>query len=269
MRSLVGQLTGLASRNRSALAVGLVIALLSSGTAAAVSVVLGGVNTSSNLTTFKSGRNGAVLQVSNTNSSGGAGAKGLGITVPAGRAPITVNANAGKATNLNADRLDGLDASAFLPTSGQAADSQALDGIDSTGFVRGNGVMRHAAVALPPFGANPHGEFFLGYSFVDLHVPSPHIGLYYGCPNSQLTTNGYVSVRNEGSETVNVFVDNGQLDPIFFQLSPDGSQHDVPTLAAGEHLSIQVQGAGMVTFEVYSKHRANDCHVQGQAWFAY
>lgn len=44
------------------------------------------------------------LQVTN----GGTGS-GLGITVRAGRSPIVVNSTAGKARNLNADRLDGID----------------------------------------------------------------------------------------------------------------------------------------------------------------
>jgi len=38
---------------------------------------------------------------------------GLAITVKPGKAPITVNADAGKATNLNADKLDGKDSTAF------------------------------------------------------------------------------------------------------------------------------------------------------------
>src|SRR5688572_4406215 len=112
MRSMVRRMMAAASRNRAALVVGLLVALTSSGTAAAVSTVLGGVNTTGSLTTFRSGRNGLVLQVTNTNSNGGTSARGLGITVPSGRAPIVINAGAGKATNLNADLLDGQDASA-------------------------------------------------------------------------------------------------------------------------------------------------------------
>jgi hypothetical protein len=38
---------------------------------------------------------------------------GLQIVVPAGKAPITVPAGAGKATNLNADALDGKDSTSF------------------------------------------------------------------------------------------------------------------------------------------------------------
>jgi hypothetical protein len=50
-------------------------------------------------------------------------------------APFTVNSNV-KVAKLNADMVDGKHASAFLPAMGKAADSDKLDGIDSTGFLR-------------------------------------------------------------------------------------------------------------------------------------
>jgi hypothetical protein len=52
---------------------------------------------------------GRSLQITNT----GTGA-GLGITVEGGNPPIVVDPSAGKATNLNADELDGLSSTAFL-----------------------------------------------------------------------------------------------------------------------------------------------------------
>src|SRR4051794_29601472 len=42
----------------------------------------------------------------------------LQLVVPAGQPPLRVNATAGKATNLNADKLDGQDSSAFAQRSG-------------------------------------------------------------------------------------------------------------------------------------------------------
>jgi hypothetical protein len=63
---------------------------------------------------LSSGVNGSVLQVTNTNATGGTSARGLAIAVPAGRAPIVVGATAGKATNLNADKLDGIDSTGFV-----------------------------------------------------------------------------------------------------------------------------------------------------------
>ena len=52
--------------------------------------------------------------------------------------PMTVDSQV-KVDNLNADMLDGLHASAFLPANGKAADANKLDGLDSTQFVVGDG----------------------------------------------------------------------------------------------------------------------------------
>ncbi len=102
------------SRNKVTFITAIVVALLSSTTAVAASyLVVGSSSSSTKTTTLKSSVNGAVLSIRNTNASGGASARGLSITVPSGRAPIVVNSSAGKATYLNADRLDGLDSTAF------------------------------------------------------------------------------------------------------------------------------------------------------------
>jgi hypothetical protein len=99
---------------RATFVIALMVALVSSGTAAAVSyLVLGTTNTAGATTTLNSGVNGPVLQLTNTNTGGGTKVRGLGINVPAGRAPIKVSAGAGKATNLDADKLDGLDSTKF------------------------------------------------------------------------------------------------------------------------------------------------------------
>src|ERR687886_786198 len=47
------------------------------------------------------------------NKSTGTGATALNLNVAANKPPLTVNSTAGKATNLNADKLDGLDSTAF------------------------------------------------------------------------------------------------------------------------------------------------------------
>jgi hypothetical protein len=71
---------------------------------------LGKTNQVNALSTLK-GNSGKNLQITNT----GTG-KGLGITVGAGKAPIAVNAAAGKANNLNADKIDGYDSAALQKT---------------------------------------------------------------------------------------------------------------------------------------------------------
>jgi hypothetical protein len=64
--------------------------------------------------TMQGTESGPALQV--TQQSNNAGASGVGVTVPTGKAPLTVNSTAGKATNLNADRIDGKDSTEFSPT---------------------------------------------------------------------------------------------------------------------------------------------------------
>lgn len=58
---------------------------------------------------------GPVLKVENTQNS--FARRGIDITVPAGQPPIAVNADAGRASNLNADKLDGLSDEDFLSAS--------------------------------------------------------------------------------------------------------------------------------------------------------
>jgi hypothetical protein len=57
---------------------------------------------------------GKALQLTNTGT--GTGATALGLNVASGHPPFTVNSGT-KVMNLNADRLDGLDSTAFVPSS--------------------------------------------------------------------------------------------------------------------------------------------------------
>ena len=69
---------------------------------------LGKTNKVNAQTTLTGKVNGKSLQLTNSGSG-----PALGITVRAGKAPLVVSANAGKAINLNADKLDGHDSSFF------------------------------------------------------------------------------------------------------------------------------------------------------------
>jgi hypothetical protein len=101
---------------------------------------------------------GKTLQLTNNDTSNAA-STALGLNVASGHAPFTVNTGI-KVAGLNADKLDGIDSTGFLPktgtaansaklggqlpsyylpATGKAADSDKLDGIDSTGFVQGRG----------------------------------------------------------------------------------------------------------------------------------
>jgi hypothetical protein len=96
--------------------------------------LLGRPNSATSQTALSAPIANKALQVTNTSTA--AGASGIGITVGTNKAPLAVNATAGKATNLNSDKLDGLDSTAFLRTTGKAADSNMLDGLDSGTFGR-------------------------------------------------------------------------------------------------------------------------------------
>lgn len=92
---------------------------------------LGQLNTIDRVSQLAGAVAGPLLVVDN-NGSGPA----MDLRVEPGKAPLRVNATAGKATNLDADRIDGQDASAFLPAGGKARDAETLDGKDSADFAR-------------------------------------------------------------------------------------------------------------------------------------
>ena len=74
-------------------------------------LILGKPNSASSTTSLSAPVTGRALQVSNTKTS--AGATALGLNVASGHPPFTVNSG-GKVANLNADKLDSLDSSAFF-----------------------------------------------------------------------------------------------------------------------------------------------------------
>jgi len=149
--------------------VALFVALGGAGMAATGgSFILGQPNTATTNTSLSAPvAGGKTLQVTNNDTSNAA-STALGLTVASGHAPFTVNTGI-KVTNLNADKLDGIDStgflsktgtavdssklggqppSHFLPVAGKAADADKLDGIDSTGFIQGNGKANAAALML-------------------------------------------------------------------------------------------------------------------------
>jgi hypothetical protein len=76
------------------------------------SLILGQSNSATSNTSLSAPvPGGKALQLTNNDSTAGA-SSALGLTVAAGHAPLTVNSTAGKASNLNADKLDGFNASA-------------------------------------------------------------------------------------------------------------------------------------------------------------
>jgi hypothetical protein len=98
---------------------------------------LGQINTSNAISTLVGAVSGSNLKIENTGTN--ANATALELKVPQGNAPLTVNAGAGKATNLNADRLDDWEASSFADgVGGKATNAELLDGQDSSAFLGAN-----------------------------------------------------------------------------------------------------------------------------------
>lgn len=79
---------------------------------------LGKINTVNAITQLVGGRAGAMLLVDNNSKA--PSARAIDLRVEPGRTPMTVNADAGKALNLNADKLDDRDTGDFV-TRGQAS----------------------------------------------------------------------------------------------------------------------------------------------------
>jgi phosphoribosylcarboxyaminoimidazole (NCAIR) mutase len=155
-------------------------------------------------------------------------------------------------TAANAQLLDGLDSTAFLPVAGTAANAEQLDGLDSAAFVQGNGQAAGGAVAIAP---NTVG--------VPLLVPDV-LSLTYVCP-ANLADNGALFFTNSTDGTVNVFVESGGANPTTSVL-PGNQTTSLPlALPTGDSFHIQFHGAfGVATIDVATVHRA-DCLVQAQA----
>jgi hypothetical protein len=89
------------------------------------------------LSTLTGTLSGSVLKVDN-NGTGTA----LFLETASGKPPLQVPSTAGKASNLNADKLDGREASSFANgVGGKATDADKLDGNDSSAFVKNTGTM--------------------------------------------------------------------------------------------------------------------------------
>jgi hypothetical protein len=89
--------------------------------------VLGQANTATTTSALSASLAGKALQVTNTNT--GTGATALGLNVATGHVPFTVNSGT-KVINLNADKVDGVDSTAFYRAGSKVADSSLFDGHD-------------------------------------------------------------------------------------------------------------------------------------------
>jgi hypothetical protein len=192
-----------------------------------------GKGNSAGATTKLTSAAGTTLQLINNGTA--AAATALNLTVPSGKAPLRVNATAGKATNLNADKVDGF---------------------EGASFVQGGGTASQGKEAIPA-----------GDNRTVLTTSNPNIQVRYICAmNTSEAGSLYISSPG-ATEDLNILIDSSTFSSIqHFVISPNGSGA-VSFLAYpdGSHTTIQAQGTNEATIEVFSFHRTNDCHVQAQA----
>jgi hypothetical protein len=120
LRKLVSRVACVGRTSSMVFGLALVLALKFGMLATALAAVpgdrfrLGQINTTNAITQLVGSRDGAMLSVDNNSAAGKA--RALDLKVESGRAPMTVNATAGQATNFNADKVDGLHAIRFVST---------------------------------------------------------------------------------------------------------------------------------------------------------
>lgn len=144
---------------------------------------------------------GSALQVVNNNAA--AGSRALQLSVAEGRAPVTVNATAGTATNLDADQLDGQEASDLAEPRGYAhiADEGAVDPAYSSkgvnGVVKPEGETSVYCFDLTFTPKTAVGSPFLFNSAVVATVTPPNAALTSTCP----PTHDDAAAQTYGSST--------------------------------------------------------------------
>jgi len=173
---------------------------------------------------------GPALHVVNNDTA--AGSKALQINVAQGKPPLAVNSTAGKATNLNADKLDGL---------------------DSASFVQGGGRASQGIQTIP-----------IGSKQAVLTTSNPNITLFFECEG---VNSGAISFTNSGSEPLHGILNHTSGEYSFtrpFEL-PGLNSAAVSGVSHGTHWTYQVRGTNVATIEGFSYSRDNVCHVQSQA----
>ena len=124
IRSVLGKLLWMARATSTvvglAIMLALVVGVASAGFGATGgNFILGKANSAGAVSKLTASVAGPALQL--VNQSGASGATALGLNVASGKPPLKVNATAGKATNLNADKLDGLHAAKLAGSPGSCA----------------------------------------------------------------------------------------------------------------------------------------------------
>jgi hypothetical protein len=157
------------------------------------------------------------------------------------------------------DSLEGLDIDES--SLGPVPNSQTLDGIDSNGFIQGEGQ------ALGGSGTAPEGQ---PVNMVVAPAGSdPEFIVYYSCP-ADSSNNGVAQFYNaDPSATAKLFSDNGSINPSFIGNVGPFSTRAEPASAAGEYITFQARypNGAVVTVHVFSQHDpgSDSCYAQAQA----
>lgn len=106
-----------------------------------------------------------------------------------------------------------------------------------------------------------------------------NLAIHYQCPADPATTNGIATIEvGPEADARDLFIDNGEGNPIYIKAPAAGMQTNVATAATGEGLTIQMQSGdhgspenNLQTIIFFSVHRpglagVNNglCHAQGQ-----
>lgn len=137
-RKVIGGVMWLARGTATLLGLALMLAVVlgaatTANAAAGDPLELGEINYINKVTRLVGASDGVLLSI--TNNGGGSA---LRLQVKPGEAPVSINPEAGTATGLSADRLDGKDSAAFLGKGDKAFNSDRLDGLDSFDFLQEN-----------------------------------------------------------------------------------------------------------------------------------
>jgi FlaG/FlaF family flagellin (archaellin) len=199
--------------------------------------ILGNPNSAGAVSKLTANIAGPALQLVNQSTASGASA--LGLTVASGKPPLKVNSAAGKATNLNADRVDGLDSTSLTQARGD------ING-NSANF---SGILEHS-----------EGSSFLntGFHTVVAHAPEgPPVDVLLSCPSQ--TGSGTLRIVNNTADfgdSQRVWVDDGSANPSFNTLGQNQSVEKTVS-PNGDHFTIKVASVfnanRMSTIELFTE----------------